>query len=123
MRYLFSRLWVGMIAVAFLLLWAASLGGGGFWPGRLVGIAGWGLVGAGFFGVAVTAALAARPKPPRRLARPAAAPRHPAKVARSAYTPPPWRRYRRNIVWRRQEVPAQRAPRQHHLGWNKGEGF
>lgn len=108
MRYLFSRLWVGIIAAAFLLLWAASLDVGS-WPGRLVGIAGWGLVGAGFFGVAVTSALAARPKPPRRLTRPAAAPRRPAKVARSAYTPPPWRRYRRNIVWRREEVPAQRG--------------
>ena len=74
----------------------------------MLDVQGWGLVGAGFLGVAVTSALAARPKPPRRLTRPAAAPKRPAKLSRSAYTPPAWRRYRRNVTWRRQEVPPQR---------------
>lgn len=96
---LFSRLWALFIAVAFLLLWALSqdpnlpvaLGS------RVVGILGWGLVAAGFLGVALGTNLVEKPQKPRRLVRVAAAPRKPQKLPRSAYTPPPGQRFRRNV--------------------------
>lgn len=95
---LFSRLWALSTGAAFFLLWLLSqtpqlsnaLGN------RLVGIWGWGLVAAGFFGVALANALARRPKKPRRLVRVAAAPQRPRRLPRSPYTPR-GRRFRQNV--------------------------
>ncbi len=105
MNRLFPRLWVLLLAGAFLALWGVSLepapAGEGWLRGRLVGIWGWGLVGLGFLGVALASYLSTRPKKPRRLVRVSAAPRHPAKLGKSAYTPPAHRRYRYNVARRR----------------------
>lgn len=105
MNRLFPRLWVLLLAGAFLALWGVSLqpapAGVGWLRGRLVGILGWGLVGLGFLGVALASYLSARPRKPRRLVRVSAAPRRPAKVEKSIYTPPAHRRYRCNVSRRR----------------------
>lgn len=104
MKLLFPRLWVALVAVAFALLWALGLTAAptyadALWP-RLVGIWGWGLVGLGFFGVALTARLASRPRKIRRLVRVACAPKKPLKLPTSIYTPPPYRRYHHNVARR-----------------------
>ena len=62
---------------------------------RLAGPAGWGLVGAGFLGVALTAARPPKPRKKRRLVPVAGALRRPIKLGRSPYTAPPGRRYQR----------------------------
>lgn len=64
-------------------------------PGRAAGIWGWGLIGAGFFGVALTAARPPRPLKKRRLVPVAGALPRPIKLGRSPYTAPPGRRYQR----------------------------
>lgn len=63
-------------------------------PVRQAGIWGWGLVGAGFLGVALTAARPPKPRKKRRLVPVAGALRRPIKLGRSPYTPPPGRKYR-----------------------------
>ena len=52
-------------------------------PGRAAGIWGWGLIGAGFFGVALTAARPPKPPKKRRLVPVAGALRRPIKLGRS----------------------------------------
>ena len=64
-------------------------------PGRAAGIWGWGLIGAGFFGVALTAARPPKPPKKRRLVPVAGALPRPIKLGRSPYTAPPGRRYQR----------------------------
>ena len=68
---------------------------------RVLGVGGWCLVGLGFLGVALTVALGGKPKKKRKMVHVSCTPRHPAKVMRSVYTPPPSRRYQRNVERRR----------------------
>ncbi len=113
MRIRDTRLWALVIAVAFLALWCAGVGAAYAAPVQeplpepapsapsqavqVVGILGWCLVGIGFLGVALTVALSGRPKRRRKMVRVSGASRRPAKVMRSVYTPPPTRRYHRNV--------------------------
>lgn len=121
MRALNTRLWALVIAAAFVLLWCASVGVTVASPPQepvseaaeaaaqielssgtqIIGILGWCLVALGFLGVALTVALGGKPKRKRRMVRVAGASRRPYKMARSIYTPPPARRYSRNIERRR----------------------
>ncbi len=107
-----TRLWVVIIAAAFLVLWCVSVGVTYASPAQeplpqpaqavtapqiqAIGILGWGLVAIGFLGVALTAAFGGRPRRRRRPVRAAFNLRRPRKMSRSVYTPPP-RRYRRNV--------------------------
>lgn len=113
MRLRDNRLWAVVIAMAFLVLWLAGVGVAYAAPqqeplpdpapsvqsegARTVGVAGWCLVAVGFLGVAVCAFLGSRPHRRQRPARTANVSRYPARVMRSVYTPPPSRRYQRNI--------------------------
>ena len=121
MRLQNSRIWTLFIAAAFLVLWCVSAGTTlastpqepaseaveavaqmGDSPNvQIVGILGWCLVGLGFLGVALTVALGGKPKKKRKMVHVSCTPRHPAKVMRSVYTPPPSRRYQRNVERRR----------------------
>lgn len=109
-----SRLWVVIIAAAFLAFWCAGVGAAYAAPAaepipdptpsvpsqevQMVGIVGWCLVGVGFLGVALSVALGSRSRRRRKAAVRTAGPsRRPARVMRSVYTPPPTRRYQRNI--------------------------
>lgn len=112
-----SQLWALCVAAAFLLLWAASVGvtfasspqepvSGeveAMAPAEtakgteVIGILGWCLVGVGFLGVALTAALGGKPRRRRKPARVSGLPRHLSRVSRSVYSPPPYRRYHRNV--------------------------
>lgn len=101
MKSVFPRLWVLFTAGAFFLLW----GLGALSPARavpvwsrLLGIWGWGLVGLGFFGVALAAMMASRPPKRRILLRAACTPKKPQKLPRSIYTPPPSRRYHHYVA-------------------------
>lgn len=121
MRIQNTRLWALLLAAAFVVLWCASVGvtfaaspqepvsepaevmasaelSGGM---EVIGILGWCLVGVGFLGVALTVALGGKPKKKRKMVRVSGTPRHPYKVVRSVYTPPPTRRYQRNVERRR----------------------
>lgn len=117
MRIRDTRLWAVFIAIAFLLLWCASIGVTCAIPAqeplaepihaapapeiRLIGVLGWGLVGLGFLGVVLAVALSSRPKRRRKAVRTVSASRQPYRVTRSVYTPTSPRRYRRNIEVRR----------------------
>lgn len=108
-----SRLWAVVIAAAFLLLWFAGVGTAYAAPAqeplpepapavqsagaKVIGTLGWCLVGVGFLGVALSAAFGGRPRRRNRRLRAVPMPRHPSRVLRSVYSPPPARRYRRNI--------------------------
>lgn len=108
-----TRLWAVFIAVAFLVLWCVSVGVTYAAPAQeplpqpaqavtapqiqAIGILGWGLVAVGFLGVALTVAMGSRPRRHRRPVRAAFNLRKPHKMARSVYSPPPARRYRRNV--------------------------
>ena len=113
-----TRLWVGLLAAAFLLLWCVSIGVTRAVPAqeplpepiqmtapeiRTIGIIGWGLVGLGFLGVLAAAIwnLTARPKPRRHTMRTVSKPNSPYKVMKSVYTPAPPHRYQRRAVERR----------------------
>lgn len=111
-----GRLWAVLIAVAFLVLWFAGVGVAYAAPveeplpqpepavqsegAQAIGTAGWFLVALGFLGVVVCAALESRPRR-RRPVRTSFSRQffrtRPSRMARSVYTPPPTRRYRRNI--------------------------
>ena len=65
----------------------------------MIGIAGWCLVGVGFFGVAVTVALGAKPKRHKRPVR-TPMPRNPARVINTVYSPES-RRYSKRVERRR----------------------
>ncbi len=112
-----TRLWAVFIAIAFLLLWCASIGVTCAVPAqeplaepiqaapvpeiRLIGVLGWGLVGLGFLGVVLAVALSSRPKRRRKAVRTVSTPKQPYRVTRSVYTPVSPRRYHRNIEVRR----------------------
>ena len=113
-----TRLWVGLLAAAFLLLWCVSIGVTRAVPAQeplpepiqvtapqieLIGIIGWGLVGVGTLGVllAAVANLTERPKPRRHVMRTVSKPSSPYKVMKSVYTPAPPHRYQRRAVERR----------------------
>lgn len=105
-----NRLWAVIIAVAFLALWFAGVCAAYAAPAQeplpdpvpvapsegvqAVGIMGWCLIGIGFLGVALCAFFGSRPRKRRRQACTA---RYPSRLARSVYSPPPTRRYQRNI--------------------------
>ena len=112
------RLWVGLIAAAFVLLWCMSIVVTYAVPAqeplpdpiqttapqiRLIGILGWGLVGVGLLGVLVAAVLnlTDKPKPRRHVMRTVSKPSSPYKVMKSVYTPAPPHRYQRRAVERR----------------------
>lgn len=117
MRLQVSRLWTALIAAAFLVLWLAGVGVAYAAPAeeplpqpepavqsggaQAIGTAGWFLVTVGFLGVVVCAALGSRPGRRRRTVRISFSRQpfqsHPNRMAHSVYTPPPTRRYRRNI--------------------------
>ncbi len=113
MRMRDNRLWAVVIAAAFLALWCAGVCVAYAAPmqeplpepapsspsqgAQAIGILGWCLVAVGFLGVALAAALGGRPRRRRKLVRASASLRRPAKVMRSVYSPPPARRYHRNI--------------------------
>ncbi len=73
--------------------WAGELGSQALYLGqRAVGIAGWGLVAAGFLGVAVAMGAGGPRRPQTLLVREPLQP--PEKVVHSGvYTPPPYRRH------------------------------
>ncbi len=112
-----TRLWALFIAIAFLLLWCASIGVTCAVPAqeplaepihttsapeiRLIGILGWGLVGLGFLGVVLAVALSSKPKRRKKAVRTVNTPGQPYRVVRSVYTPTSPRRYHRNIEVRR----------------------
>ncbi len=113
-----TRLWAVFIAIAFLLLWCASIGVTCGIPAqeplaepihaapapeiRLIGVLGWGLVGLGFLGVVLAVALSSRPKRRKKAVRTVTTTtRQPYRVTRSVYTPTSPRRYHRNIEVRR----------------------
>ncbi len=105
-----NRLWAVVIAVAFLALWLAGVCVAYAAPAQeplpdpvpavpsqgaqAVGITGWCLIAIGFLGVALCAFFGSRPRKKRR---PARAARYPSRVVKSVYSPPPARRYQRNI--------------------------
>ena len=98
-----ARLWIGGLAGAFacLMLAGARLAEAPALAGplqRAVGFAGWGLVAAGFLGVALATFLKNRPRPRRPLVRAQVAGQEPEEMIHSeVYTPPPYRRaYRSN---------------------------
>ncbi len=113
MRFRDTRLWVLLLALAFLALWCVSVGVAYADPvqeplpepveasqslgAQAVGILGWCLVALGFLGVALAVAFGGRPKKRRNAARPSAAMRHSYKVMRSPYSPPANHRYHRNV--------------------------
>lgn len=117
MRLRDTRLWAVLVAAAFLILWCVSVGVTYAVPAQeplpepiqptvapeiqAIGIWGWCLVGVGFLGVAVAVAFGGRPKRRRRSARVYSPLKNPYKVARSVYSPPPSRRYHRNVERRR----------------------
>lgn len=108
-----SRLWAVIIAVAFLALWCAGVCVAYAAPAQeplpnpaapvpsqavqTIGIAGWCLIGVGFLGVALFVAFGSRPKRRKKRVRAVSSVRYPAKVMRSVYSPPPARRYHRNV--------------------------
>ncbi len=117
MRQHDTRLWAVLIAIAFLVLWCVSVGVTYAVPAQeplaepiqsspapeiqTIGILGWCIVGLGFLGVVLAVALGSRPKRRRRPVRVSGSPRRPYKVMKSIYSPPPTRRYHRNIERRR----------------------
>lgn len=119
MRMKAGRLWILLLAAAFLILWCLSVGvtlaGSPQEPipieeaaqaetmgVKWIGIVGWCLVALGFLGVAVSAALGGRPRyAGRRSVKPLDSLRPSGKVTRSVYCPPSSHRYRRNIDRRR----------------------
>lgn len=118
MRMRDTRLWAVFIAIAFFVLWCASVGVTCAVPAQeplpepiqtapapeiqAIGIWGWAIVGVGSLGVLFTVILSSRtPKRRRRTARVAGSSKTPYKVARSIYSPPPSHRYHRNVERRR----------------------
>ncbi len=113
MRIRDTRLWAVFVALAFVVLWFVGVGAAYAAPvqeplpepsppvpseaAQTVGVAGWCLVGIGFLGVAVAVVLESRPKRRRRTVRRASPVRAPSHVTRSVYSPPPARRYYRNV--------------------------
>lgn len=110
-----ARLWVAVIALAFLVVWCAGINAAYASPGpetadepavvssqvEKVGIAGWCVVGAGFLGVAVTAFLSCRP---RRRAKPGktySASGASRRRTNPIYSPTPVHRYLRTAERRR----------------------
>ncbi len=102
-----SRCWVALLAGAFLTLppigaQAAIPTTGGPLGVRAVGALAWGLVAAGFLGVALTVWASGRPKPRRRLIRAESGGQIPEKMVHSpVYTPPPHRRQYKSCQVRR----------------------
>ena len=99
-----TRLWAVFIAIAFLLLWCASIGVTCAVPAqeplaepiqaspvpeiRLIGVLGWGFSrGWDFLGVVLAVALSSRPKRRRKAVRTVSTPKQPYRVTRSVYTP------------------------------------
>lgn len=118
MRLRDTRLWAVFIAIAFLVLWCASVGVTYAVPAQeplpepaqaapvpeiqAIGIWGWVIVGVGSLGVLLTVIFSSRtPKRRRQPARGSIPSKTPYRVARSVYSPPPSRRYHRNIERRR----------------------
>lgn len=113
-----TRFWAVLVAIAFLVLWCASIGVTYAAPTQeplpepiqaapapeiqAIGIWGWAIVGIGSLGVVFTVVVSCKaPKKRRRAVRAASISKTPYKVMRSVYSPPPTRRYHRNIERRR----------------------